>query len=139
MAAPPEAVAYLSAQLIKRMEGAASRFEMQLHPADLGRVDVRLHITQDGRLNAQLAFDNPLAATDFRAQADTLRRSLEQAGFTLSDGSLSFTDRGAQGHSDHGGSGRGSARIPTLATSPAGDTDPVAPTVRAMRGLDLRV
>jgi flagellar hook-length control protein FliK len=103
----PEATAFLAAQIVKRMDGQSTKFDMQLHPADLGRVDVQMRIEQDGRLNAQMAFDNPVAAADFRAQADTLRRQLEQAGFTLSDNSLTFTDRNSQNLGQGAGQGSG--------------------------------
>jgi flagellar hook-length control protein FliK len=89
----PETVAHLAAQIVKRMDGRSARFEMELHPQDLGRVDVQMRIEQDGRLNAQIAFDNPAAAADFRGRGDELRRALEQAGFQLTEDSLSFSDR----------------------------------------------
>lgn len=107
----PDAVAHLSAQIVKRLDAKSTRFEMELHPADLGRVDVQMRIEQDGRLNAQMSFDNPLAAADFRGRADELRRQLEQAGFQLTDDSLSFTDRESRqgqreaGQGFQGGSG----------------------------------
>jgi hypothetical protein len=69
-------------------------------------VDVQVRIEQDGRLAAQLAFDNPVAAADFRARSDDLRRALEQAGFQVGSDSLSFAEREPQNFSQ-GGFGRG--------------------------------
>lgn len=88
-----ETTAMLSAQIVRRLEARATRFEMVLTPEDLGRVDVRMEVDSDGQLTARLAFDNPAAAADLRGRADELRRQLEAAGFQMSEGSLEFAER----------------------------------------------
>ena len=88
-----EATAQIAAQILRRLEGRSTRFEMALTPDELGRVDVKLDIDSEGRLNARLAFDNPAAATDLRGRADELRRQLEDAGFHLAEDAFEFTDR----------------------------------------------
>ena len=88
-----EATAQIAAQILRRLEGRSTRFEIALTPAELGRVDVKLDIDSEGRLNARLAFDNPAAATDLRGRADELRRQLEDAGFHLGEDALEFAER----------------------------------------------
>jgi hypothetical protein len=88
-----EATAQIAAQILRRLEGRSTRFEMALTPDELGRVDVKLDIDSEGRLNARLAFDNPAAATDLKGRADELRRQLEDAGFQLADDAFEFTGR----------------------------------------------
>ncbi|MNS31008.1 Flagellar hook-length control protein FliK [compost metagenome] len=88
-----ETTAHLAAQILKKLEGRSTRFDMALTPEGLGRVDVSLEIDSDGRLAARLAFDNPAAATDMRARADELRRQLQDAGFQLAQDSLEFSER----------------------------------------------
>ena len=88
-----EATAQIAAQILRRLEGRSTRFEMALTPDELGRVDVKLDIDSEGRLNARLAFDNPAAATDLRGRADELRRQLEEAGFHLAEDAFEFADR----------------------------------------------
>lgn len=88
-----EATAQIAAQILRRLEGRSTRFEMALTPDELGRVDVKLDIDIEGRLNARLAFDNPAAATDLKGRADELRRQLEDAGFHLADDAFEFTER----------------------------------------------
>ncbi len=88
-----EATAQIAAQILRKLEGRTTRFEMALTPDDLGRVDVKLDIDSEGRLAARLAFDNPAAATDLRGRADQLRRELEDAGFHLADDAFEFTER----------------------------------------------
>jgi hypothetical protein len=88
-----EATAQIAAQILRRLEGRSTRFEMALTPDELGRVDVKLDIDSEGRLNARLAFDNPAAATDLRGRADELRRELEDAGFHLAADAFEFAER----------------------------------------------
>lgn len=88
-----EATAQIAAQILRRLEGRSTRFEIALTPAELGRVDVKLDIDSEGRLQARLAFDNPAAATDLRGRADELRRQLEDAGFDLGENALEFAER----------------------------------------------
>lgn len=88
-----EATAQIAAQILRKLEGRSTRFEMSLTPDELGRVDVKLDIDSEGRLAARLAFDNPAAATDLRGRADQLRRELEDAGFHLADDAFEFTER----------------------------------------------
>jgi flagellar hook-length control protein FliK len=88
-----DATAQIAAQILRKLEGRSTRFEMALTPDDLGRVDVRLDIDAEGRLAARLAFDNPAAATDLRGRADELRRQLEDAGFHLADDAFEFAER----------------------------------------------
>jgi flagellar hook-length control protein FliK len=87
------AVAQISAQILRRLEGQATRFELALTPEDLGRVDVMLEIDGDGAVTTRLAFDNPAAAAELRAQADQLRRELEAAGLNVSRDGLQFAER----------------------------------------------
>jgi flagellar hook-length control protein FliK len=95
----PETVANLAAQIVKKLHGKATRFDIELTPHGMGTVDVRIEI-QNGRVTAAMMFDNPQAAAEMKARAGELQRSLEQAGFDMSDGGLSFQAR-------DGGEGRG--------------------------------
>ncbi|MEY4556522.1 MAG: hypothetical protein RL093_1641 [Pseudomonadota bacterium] len=113
-----EATAQIAAQILRRLEGRSTRFEMALTPDELGRVDVKLDIDSEGRLNARLAFDNPAAATDLRGRADELRRQLEDAGFHLAEDAFEFADRDSNSSAfDRGQDARnGSSRAFAAAT-----------------------
>lgn len=92
-----QATAQIAAQILKRLDGRSTRFDMALTPDSLGRVDVRLEIDADGALAARLAFDNPAAAAEMRGRADELRRQLEDAGFRLAEDALQFSERDSSG------------------------------------------
>jgi flagellar hook-length control protein FliK len=115
-----EATAQIAAQILRRLEGRSTRFEMALLPEELGRVDIKLDIDSEGRLAARLAFDNPAAATDLRGRVDELRRQLEDAGFHLADDAFEFADRDSsssafdRGQDDRGGSKRAFAAAQRL-------------------------
>jgi len=117
-----DATAQIAAQILRKLEGRSTRFEMALTPDDLGRVDVRLDIDAEGRLAARLAFDNPAAATDLRGRVDDLRRQLEDAGFHLADDAFEFAerdsgssafDRGQDGRDGHKRAFAAAARLNT--------------------------
>lgn len=88
-----ETTAQIAAQIIKKLDGRSTRFDMALTPEGLGRVDVSLEIESDGQVTARLAFDTPAAAADLRARADELRRQLMEAGLHLSSDDLEFAER----------------------------------------------
>ncbi len=142
----PQTVANLAAQIAKKLDGRSSRFDVQLDPAGLGKVDVRLEIGASGKMSAAMTFDTPAAAAELRARAGELQKALEQAGFDLSGG-MSFdvaTDRGQDGRNQDQGAESG-AQFRGRAFQTALDTssDP-APTQLTFRrasaaGVDIRI
>jgi flagellar hook-length control protein FliK len=86
----PETVARLAADIARKLEGKTTRFDVQLDPLGLGKVDVSIEINADGRLTASLSFDSSQTAADLRGRAGELRQALEAAGFDLAEGGLSF-------------------------------------------------
>ena len=93
----PETVANLSAQIIKKLEGQSTRFDVELDPQGLGKVNVRIDIGAHGAITAAMSFDNPQAAAELRSRAAELQRTLEQAGFNLSGG-VTFDVSQDRGH-----------------------------------------
>jgi flagellar hook-length control protein FliK len=142
-----ETTVQIAAQISRQLAGRSTRFEMGLTPEGLGKVNVSMDIDASGRLTAQLAFDNPLAAADLRARADELRGQLQDAGFTLTDDALSFTQQDA---SSSNGNDRGSDQRESRAFASASrvsDQADAAPLVPAAwvslsltpRGVDMKV
>ncbi len=140
----PETVARLAAGMIEKLEARSGRFDLQLDPNGMGSVDVRVQIGADGQLTASLGFESARAAAELRGRSDELRQSLEQAGFTVPEGGLSFDFTG-QGQGQQGRPG------PDLADSRRGgaafaralvaqDAPPAVSTrFRTVRGLDVLI
>jgi flagellar hook-length control protein FliK len=113
------------------------RLMIALHPTDLGRVDIRLHI-MDGTMSIHLAGAEAAAQEAIRASVDDLHRELAAAGVSGvqvsvdqgSGGSSSFA--AFAGHQDgqrhpgtsHAAAAPQSTRIPEVSPSPR--TDPLA-------------
>jgi flagellar hook-length control protein FliK len=143
----PETVANLAAEIARRMDGRTTRFEMSLDPLDLGAVQVSLEIAADGSLAARVACERPEALAELRGRSAELQRALEQAGFDLSKGGLSFEH--GQGRERHSGDGqprhegaRARAFQDALLAAEAADSLPAQPLRlrdRPRAGLDLRI
>lgn len=96
--ATPQTVAALSAQISKSLEGGKStRFEIELEPAGLGKVEVRVQIRPSGDIKADLSFESPVAAAELRARSGELQAALERAGFDAAKTQLSFNSGNQQG------------------------------------------
>jgi hypothetical protein len=140
----PETVAAMAAQIARKLEGRNTRFEIALDPAGLGAVQVNVEINARGELTAHLAFERPEAAAELRARSAELQRALEQAGFDLSRGGLSFEHQGRREHAggdqprrDHA---RANAFQQALLQAEAADTLPARPSrLRDRTGLDVRI
>ena len=152
-----ETAANLSAQIVQKLAGQNTRFDLQLNPNGLGRVDVAVQIDAKGALSASLSFEKPEAASLLRAHAGDLQQSLTQAGFDLSNASLSFSTadqngRGSQQsffagnfgggqNADQGGQGSSAGRAFNAASLAAAQADTIAVQSQGLsaRGVDIRI
>lgn len=66
------------------------RINIQLRPASLGHIGVRLELNHDGRVTAVITVDRPETLELLQRDARGLERALEQAGLRTDSGSLSF-------------------------------------------------
>ena len=69
-------------------------FQIRLDPAELGRVDVKLHIQDNGEVKANLIVDRVDTLNMLRRDASTLQNAFEQAGLKQSPDGLTFSLRG---------------------------------------------
>ncbi len=88
-----ETLSALSMQISKRLSEGNTKFAIELHPADLGKVEVMLNIARDGKTTAHLRFDTPITAATFSSQEGELRQQLAQTGLSFDKDSLSFSSR----------------------------------------------
>jgi flagellar hook-length control protein FliK len=76
-----------------RVEAGESRFEIRLDPPDLGRIEVRLNVDNNGRATSHLVADRADTLDLLRRDAPALERALQSAGLTTDDGALQFSLR----------------------------------------------
>ena len=69
------------------------KITIQLEPADLGRVEVRLHMAQDGRTHIQVTADKASTLDLLSRDAHGLERSLAESGIKADAGSMQFNLR----------------------------------------------
>jgi flagellar hook-length control protein FliK len=139
-AAPP--ALQIAHQIVRAAHQRVERVMVQIEPAELGRVEVRLDFGHDGRMSALIATDRADALDLLQRDARALERSLEQAGLRLDSGGLSFALKRDGGHGQ-ASAGFPSSELPGDPGSPRGDTDHEAqhrrPAMLSLRLLDLQV
>src|SRR5438477_3544 len=118
--APPPAVAASALdQVVASMRQGnklgLSQIEIQLKPASLGAVDVKLELTHDGRLAAVISADRSDTLMQLQRGSGELQQALRDAGLQTDSGSLSFNLRGDPQTGDQ------SSRQPTFLAAPATD------------------
>ena len=115
---PPGATGeQLSVNIQRAAANGQDRITIQLKPQDLGRVEVKIEVSHDGRLQAVISADKPETLDLLRQDSRHLLQSLNDAGLKSSEDSLSFNLRGQQGNeqnpngrqADSGRSGSGFA------------------------------
>ena len=127
-------------QIVRAAHQRIERMVVQLEPAELGRVEIRLDFGHDGRMSALIATDRADALDLLQREARALERSLEQAGLRLDSGGLSFALKrdGGQGHASSGAS-----ELPGDPSSSTGGSEQEPPTglpaIVSLRLLDLQV
>jgi hypothetical protein len=90
------------------------QLRIQLKPASLGTIDVKLNVGQDGRINAVISADRSDTLNMLKQDAGTLQQALRDAGlnadsnslsFNLSGGAPSFAQNWSQGSGSSNGNG----------------------------------
>lgn len=85
-------------------------FDISLTPDELGRIDVRLHIGEDGRVTAHIQADRPETLSLLQRDRSELARALGQQGMNADQSNLQFSLRdgqtGQQGQGQDNGHGQ---------------------------------
>ncbi|MDX2028023.1 MAG: flagellar hook-length control protein FliK [Alphaproteobacteria bacterium] len=111
-------------QVILRLNRSArngdDQMTIQLRPAELGRIHIKLTIAQDGRVQGMVVADNPSTLDLLLKDVRSLERALQEAGLRADSGSLQFSLSGQSGNSsgqmaDETGNGKPSAEATPVA------------------------
>ena len=84
------------------LEGARE-IKIVLSPESLGEISIKLDIAADSSISAQFTTDNPATLALLVQDASTLKKSLDQTGFSSNSASLQFSlSRDGQQNSNPG-------------------------------------
>ena len=144
MAAPttPVPIAGVAIEIAAQALSGKNRFEIRLDPPELGRIDVRLEIDNEGHVKSRLIVERAETLDMLRRDAPQLERTLQQAGLKTADNALEFSLRQHMPQRDGDDFPRNTANL----IAP----DDGAPTLESVRqhygrmlglggGLDIRV
>jgi flagellar hook-length control protein FliK len=84
------ALAAFAARMAKRFNDGSTRFQLRLDPPELGKVDISVAISRDGKAQAKLAVERPEALIELQRHARALERVLSEQGFIVDEGALTF-------------------------------------------------
>lgn len=101
LAASSATLASLPVSIASRALKGAREFTIHLHPAELGRVDVKMEINDKGEIKAHLRVERPETLALLQRDSSSLNRSLEQAGFKPGTNSLEFSLHQDSSHQRH--------------------------------------
>ncbi|WP_025898319.1 flagellar hook-length control protein FliK [Sneathiella glossodoripedis] len=85
---PAEQVA---TQITTAVKDGVDQIKVQLNPAELGRVDIKLELGHDGRILAVISADNADSLDLLQQDSKQLEKALQDAGFDTGSDSLSFS------------------------------------------------
>lgn len=141
-AVPLSNLSALAVTIAAKSLGGAKRFDIDLHPAELGSIHVRLSVEHSGLAQAHLTADNLQTLALLQRDSHTLERALKDAGLNLAGNGLNFSLKGEERETGRGPRPNGQSRnlsVSAIASpAPAGavSIDSLAPDgVR----LDIRV
>ncbi len=120
----------LGLTIAAKSDAGIKHFEIGLSPPDLGRIEVKLSVGDDGSAKAVLIADKPQTLALLQNDAANLVRSLNDAGLNFHQNALSFSLRGDGGGGQNGGqssySGGGNLNAEAVADiEPAASTAPI--------------
>ena len=90
----------VSIQLSKAVQNGDSKIKIQLRPQELGRVEVKLEIANDGRAKALIIAERPETLEILQRDVRVLDRALQDAGLKTDQNSLSFDLQSRDNNSD---------------------------------------
>ena len=94
-AATPQGVPQqVAVHIRKNVKDGNDQFTINLRPAELGGIDIKLDIGPDGRVSASVAVERVQTLELLQRDSRNLERALQEAGLQADSNSLSFSLRG---------------------------------------------
>ena len=133
--------AQLAIHITRAVQDGLHRVSLRLHPAELGRVNVELEITADGRVQAMVTAEKQDTLDMLQRESRLLEKALQDAGLKTNSDSLTFNLRGEQRDGAHE---TAEAEADAPGSADEADAEPADATTAGVtivsdRALDIRV
>ena len=102
-------VEQVTVKITKAIQAGNDKITIQLRPANLGRVEVKMEVSQDNRLNVHVIVDRPETLDQLQKDSRELQRALQEAGLHVDNEDLNFNLRGEENHAKEGDNSSGRA------------------------------
>jgi len=99
----PTATQQVSIQIQKALANGLNKVNIKLHPAQLGRVEVRLDIAPEGQLTASITAEKPETLDLLQKDIRGLVKALQDSGLNTNSNSFNFALRKDQENQLNGG------------------------------------
>lgn len=86
----PQAVEQVAVQLHKAVKGGANEITIQLRPAELGKIEIKLEFAADKTVTGVVTADNQATLNLLQKDASSLQRALQEAGLQADAGCMQF-------------------------------------------------
>ena len=131
----------LAVHIARKFEGGESRFEIRLDPIELGKLDISVTVTDDGRVQAVMRAERPETLDMLQRDARVLENQLRQNGLNVDSGSLSFSlNQGNNQRSGFAGNDQAFANAFNAAPEPeVAATNTTTTVVNVRDGVDIRI
>lgn len=123
----------------KALKAGKDQVTIKLQPEELGRIDVKLEVGEDGRVTAQVRAEKPETLELLQRDARGLERALQEAGLRADSGSLSFGLRGDNRQDGQHGQQAKAGNSPLALNAEPDDITPIIAARSAEGRIDLHV
>ncbi|CUW37240.1 putative Flagellar hook-length control protein [Magnetospirillum sp. XM-1] len=86
----------VSVQIDKQVKDGADTIKIQLKPHELGKIEIKLEVSADGRVSATVTADKPETLAMLQKDAKGLEKALEDAGLKPDTAATSFSLKGGE-------------------------------------------
>jgi hypothetical protein len=86
----PQAVEQVTVQLHKAAKSGVNEMTIQLRPAELGKIEIKLEFGPDKSVTAVVTADNQATLTMLQKDSSSLQRALQEAGLQADAGCMQF-------------------------------------------------
>lgn len=91
-----EVVEQIKVNITKSAVQGVDKIDVRLKPEDLGHVQIKLQISKDGKLQAEIIAGRQETMQILQKEVESLQKAFNDAGFEADSGSFSFSFRGEE-------------------------------------------